>query len=83
MEGSLIQLRFLGIFHIITNPYVSIYDYVNLAFLVLSYTIDDHSCQSNISQIVNLYTFWFFNMPNVTAGYGSFSDLKSFFLGIS
>ena len=26
-----------------------------------------------------IYTFWYINLPNVTAGYGRFSDLISFF----
>ena len=29
-----------------------------------------------------IYTFWNVNIPNVPAGYGRFSDLTAFFLGI-
>ena len=60
-------------------------------FWVFSYIIDEHSCLkycifTKLSQIVYLidvlmYTFWYDNMPNVTAGYGRFSDLIELFFG--
>ena len=56
-------------------------------FCVFSYIFDDHySCLNYCiftkhSQIVFwlMYTFWFVNLPNMTAGYGRFSDLIVFF----
>ena len=64
-----------------TTSYGTPFDFIAV-YWVFSYIIDDHSPNFHILFFLLLYIFWYVNMPNVSVGYGSFSDLIVFFLGI-
>ena len=67
-----------------TASYGMPFDFIAF-FWIFSYIIDEHSYLdccifTKLSQIICLMcTFWFICIPNVTAGYGRFSDLIAFF----
>ena len=66
----------------VTANYGRPFDFIEF-FWLFSQIIDDHSClncciSTKLSQIVCLVTLHILNIPNVTTGYGRFSDLNDY-----